>query len=62
MRDSGEINMRYHHIDTDGNLMTGICRSCPEIMPDGRLRLNENWQWTCGDNSMGTSTLEEVQD
>lgn len=56
----GSLEMRYHHINTSGELMTGICRSTPEILSDGRIRLNETWQWTCGDGSSGTSVIEEV--
>lgn len=54
------INMRYHHITRDGELMTGICRSTPEVLKSGKLRLYEQWQWTCGDRSKGRSTLEEL--
>ena len=39
--------------------MTGICKSVPEILPNGKLRLHEAWQWTCRDHSRGTSVLEE---
>lgn len=55
----GKIDMRYHQINTDGQLMTGICRSIPEILADGRIRLHETWQWTSGDRSQGTSIIEE---
>ena len=41
--------------------MTGLCRSRLEILPDGRYRLHEDWQWTGGDKSRGTSTIEEVR-
>jgi hypothetical protein len=57
---SGCLNMRYHHVNTSGELMTGICGSIPEVLPDGRLRLLEKWQWTSGDLSSGESILEEV--
>ena len=40
--------------------MTGLCRSRLEILPDGRYRLHEEWQWTSGDKSRGTSMIEEV--
>jgi len=55
----GTLDMRYHHLNTQGELMTGICRSVPEILPGGRIRLHETWQWTCGDNSTGQSVIEE---
>jgi hypothetical protein len=58
--ESGNINMRYHHINSSGDLMTGECYSSPEIMANGKIRLYEKWQWTCGDNSKGESILEEI--
>jgi hypothetical protein len=58
--DEGVLDMRYQHINLRGELMTGICRSTPEILPDGRIRLHEKWQWTCGDRSAGESVIEEV--
>ena len=57
----GNIKMRYHQINTAGELMTGFCHSKPEILTDGRLRLHETWQWTSGDGSKGKSILEEVK-
>ncbi|GAB5525579.1 MAG: hypothetical protein Roseis2KO_34510 [Roseivirga sp.] len=58
--DDGHIDMRYHQVNTQGILMTGTCQSIPEILPDGRIRLHESWQWTSGDGSKGSSVLEEV--
>ena len=58
--EDGNIDMRYHQINTKGELMTGICHSTPEILPNGKIRLHESWQWTSGDKSKGTSILEEV--
>jgi hypothetical protein len=55
----GVIDMRYHQVNDRVELMTGICRSTPEILPDGRIRLYEQWQWTSGDGSKGESVLEE---
>lgn len=56
----GVLDMRYHHVNKKGELMTGVCTSIPEILPDGRIRLHEKWQWTCGDNSSGQSIVEEI--
>ncbi len=56
----GRIDMRYHQVDRSGTLMTGICRSTPERLPNGKIRLHESWRWTSGDGSEGTSTLEEI--
>ncbi len=56
----GCLDMRYHHVNQAGDLMTGVCRTTPEALPDGRLRLHETWRWTSGDRSAGTSVLEET--
>ncbi|KEO73766.1 hypothetical protein [Anditalea andensis] len=58
--ENGQIDMRYHQINTKGELMTGTCFSKPEIMPNGKIRLHEIWEWTSGDRSKGTSILEEL--
>lgn len=55
----GNLDMRYHHVNLQGVLQTGICRSVPEMLPDGRIRLQETWQWTSGDGSSGSSLVEE---
>lgn len=58
--ESGKLDIRYHQISKTGMLMTGICRSIPEIMPNGKIRLYEAWQWTAGDYSAGCSIIEEI--
>ena len=57
---NGIINMRYHQVNTTGELMTGICTSKPELLPNGKIKLHESWEWTSGDQSKGTSILEEL--
>jgi len=59
--EDGALDMRYQHVNCDGELMTGRCRSVPEVLPDGRLRLHESWQWTSGDCSAGMSVVEEIK-
>ena len=61
VEEDGSIDMRYHQVNKLGVLMTGICKSTPKILPDGRIRLHEQWQWTSGDKSKGESVLEEVK-
>ena len=56
---SGDIDMRYHQINIQGEIMTGICKSIPEILENGKILLHENWQWTSGDHSTGNSIIEE---
>ena len=58
--DDGNIEMRYHQVNSNGQLMTGICKSKPEIMKNGKIRLHEIWQWTSGDQSNGHSIIEEI--
>lgn len=58
--EDGAIEMVYHQINLEGELRTGICQSIPEIQANGKIRLHENWQWTSGDRSSGTSILEEI--
>lgn len=57
---NGEIDMRYHQINNKGILMTGKCKSIPEILNNGKIRLHEEWQWTSGDKSKGNSIIEEL--
>ncbi len=58
--DFGNIDMRYHQINQEGQIITGICKSTPKISESGKIRLYEEWQWTSGDNSQGKSILEET--
>ena len=56
----GNLDARYAHVNAEGGLMTGECRTTPERLPDGRLRLHEEWRWTSGDGSSGRSVVEEI--
>ena len=55
------LEMRYQHLSTDNEFKTGRCLSRPEQLPDGKLRIYEEWQWTSGDHSSGTSIIEEIE-
>lgn len=57
--ENGEIEMRYHQVNQKGELMTGVCKSIPEILENGKIRLHETWQWTSGDKSKGESIIQE---
>jgi len=57
----GSLDMRYHHVNKSGEIMLGKCVSTPEVLADGRLKFNENWQWLCGDHSTGYSEIVEVK-
>jgi hypothetical protein len=58
---AGVLQMRYQHVNQEGELCTGKCVSTPEVLPDGRYRLHETWQWTSGDLSTGSSIVEELK-
>jgi hypothetical protein len=58
--EAGNLDVRYQHVTTDGELKTGRCRSRPERLPDGRLRIHEDWEWTGGAQGTGASTVDEV--
>jgi len=56
----GIITMSYHQINHKGELVYGRCSSTPEVLPNGKIRLHEFWQWGSGDKSKGNSVLEEL--
>lgn len=58
--ENGVIEMNYTQVNTELKQNTGKCTSTPEILPNGKIRLHEDWQWTSGDRSKGTSILEEI--
>ncbi|WP_347925225.1 n-acetylglutamate synthase [Pontimicrobium sp. SW4] len=58
--EKGNIEMRYHQVNINNELMTGVCSSKPEILANVKIRLHENWKWTSGDKSEGKSIIEEL--
>jgi hypothetical protein len=60
MRDDGQLEMKYHHMNAYGELRVGECVSIPIELDDGRLQFRENWEWLTGDKSSGYSKIEEV--
>ena len=54
------LDFVYQHRTESGELRSGRCQSRPEILPDGRLRLHERWQWNTGDKTAGESVIEEI--
>jgi len=57
----GRLSMRYQHLNLRSEFCCGICESELEVLPDGRYRLNERWQWTEPLNTSGHSVLEEIR-
>lgn len=60
MLENGNLEFTYHHINLEGDLMLGKCTSIPALLPDGRLKYSEEWQWINGDKSSGKSQVIEV--
>ena len=56
----GSLDMRYHHIKWNGEIMIGICRSIPKLMENRKLRLYEKWKWISWHLSEGHCVLEEL--
>lgn len=62
VQNDNTLDARYQHVNISGELMTGKCRSTPELLEDGRIRLHEQWEWTSGDRSKGESVVEEAKE
>ncbi|MFS0635315.1 n-acetylglutamate synthase [Mesobacillus foraminis] len=60
VQENGCLKFRYNHINLSGEIRGGQCVSVPEILEDGRIRLNETWKWQDRDQSKGESVVEEV--
>ncbi|SMD44839.1 hypothetical protein SAMN00777080_3474 [Aquiflexum balticum DSM 16537] len=60
VENNGNIDMVYQHINKQGEIRTGKCKSTPYFSENGTLRLKEVWQWTNGDQSNGISEIEEI--
>lgn len=58
--DDSSLDMRWQHVNTNNQLRTGICKSVPEVLSDGRIRLYESWQTTDDTERSGTSIAEEL--
>ena len=56
----GELVFGYCMVLDSGLVVTGRCRSVPEILGDGRIRLIEEWERYGPDAASGVSALEEV--
>ncbi len=52
------LHFNYQHLNTNNELKSGSCTSTLQILPNGKIRYNESWQWTNGE--YGTSAIEEI--
>ena len=58
--DGATLKFRYVQADTKGNLDAGVSTGKIERLPDGRLRLIEEFQWLTRPES-GTNVFEELK-
>lgn len=57
--ENGELDFHYQHLNKDGEVRIGKCHSIPEILENGKMKLQEKWQWLNGDLSSGESVVIE---
>ncbi|GGQ47215.1 hypothetical protein [Streptomyces flaveolus] len=58
-RAGDRLDFRYVQLRTDGSTSSGHCVSTVVDLPDGRVRLEETWEWESRQGS-GTSVVEEI--
>ncbi|MEU0354640.1 hypothetical protein [Streptomyces cyaneofuscatus] len=58
-REGDALDFRYVQLKQDGTTSSGHCLSTVTELPDGRVRLDERWEWESQEGS-GTSVVEEV--
>jgi hypothetical protein len=61
VKEDDYLEFRYNHVNTKNEIRGGQCISTPEILPDGRIRLYENWKWLDSEATEGHSIIEEVK-
>ena len=54
------LQFSYQHLNQNLEVMTGKCKTQIELNSNGKILLNEEWEWTCKDYSKGTSELIEI--
>ncbi len=60
VKENSCLEFRYNHVNVENEIRGGKCFSTPEILPDGRIRLYENWKWLDAETTEGRSIIEEV--
>lgn len=59
-RPDGSLDFAYCMVLDDGRIISGQCRSTPQLLPDGRVLLHEVWQRFGEHAASGTSRIEEI--
>jgi hypothetical protein len=58
----GELRFAYCMVLDGDEVVSGLCRSVPETLPDGRIRLTEHWERFGPAADSGISLLEQLPD
>ncbi|WP_406281077.1 hypothetical protein [Embleya sp. NBC_00896] len=58
-RDGDRLDFRYVQLNRAGGTASGHCVSVVVVLADGRLRLDETWEWESRDGK-GTSAVEQI--
>ena len=58
-RSGDRLDFRYVQLGHDGTTSSGHCVSAVVELPDGRVRLEETWEWE-SQSGRGTSVVEQV--
>jgi hypothetical protein len=56
----GRLDFAYCMVTEDGNVISGHCSSTPQVLADGRIRLDEVWERYGPHADRGTSCIEEI--
>jgi len=56
----GRLEFGYCMVLDTGEMISGQCRSTPEILADGRIRLHEQWERFGAQAASGVSCIEEI--
>jgi hypothetical protein len=59
-RDGDTLDFRYVQLHADGTTASGRCATRLQLLDDGRVRLDETWEWESRRGS-GRSVAEEVR-
>ncbi|TPN88904.1 n-acetylglutamate synthase [Aquimarina algicola] len=54
------LEFNYQHMNENMELLTGECKSIVQVNENNKIKLLEQWTWTCGDFSSGSSVLIEI--
>jgi hypothetical protein len=56
----GVLHFAYCMVYDSGEVVSGRCQSIPQLLDDGRIRLNEEWERYAPRADRGVSYLEEL--